>query len=52
MKNIRKTLKDVFRPEFLNRIDETIIFSSLTKAQIGDIVEIQLTELKKRVESA
>ncbi|MFQ5686975.1 MAG: ATP-dependent chaperone ClpB [Candidatus Scalindua sp.] len=47
--NIRKALKDVFRPEFLNRIDETIIFSSLTKEQIGDIVEIQLTELKKRL---
>ncbi len=47
--NISKTLKDVFRPEFLNRIDETIIFSSLTKEQIGDIVVIQLAELKKRL---
>ena len=47
--NIRKALKDVFRPEFLNRIDETIIFSSLTKEQIGNIVEIQLEELKKRL---
>ena len=47
--NIKKTLKEVFRPEFLNRIDETIIFSSLTKEQIGGIVEIQLAELKKRL---
>jgi ATP-dependent Clp protease ATP-binding subunit ClpB len=47
--NIRKALKDVFRPEFLNRIDETIIFSSLTKEQIGDIAEIQLAELRKRL---
>lgn len=47
--NIRKALKDVFRPEFLNRIDETIIFSSLTKEQIGDIAEIQLEELRKRL---
>jgi ATP-dependent Clp protease ATP-binding subunit ClpB len=47
--NISKTLKEVFRPEFLNRIDETIIFSSLTKEQIGDIVGIQLAELKKRL---
>lgn len=47
--NIRKALKDVFRPEFLNRIDETIIFSSLTKEQIGNIVEIQLEELKNRL---
>jgi ATP-dependent Clp protease ATP-binding subunit ClpB len=46
---IRETLKDVFRPEFLNRIDETIIFNSLTKEQIGDIVGIQLKELKKRL---
>lgn len=47
--NIRKALKDVFRPEFLNRIDETIIFSSLTKEQIGNIVEIQLEKLKNRL---
>jgi ATP-dependent Clp protease ATP-binding subunit ClpB len=47
--NIRKALKDVFRPEFLNRIDETIIFSSLTKEQIGDIAEIQLAELRNRL---
>ncbi len=46
---IRKTLRDVFRPEFLNRIDEIIIFNSLTKEQIGEIVEIQLKELKKRL---
>lgn len=48
-KGIRKTLRDVFRPEFLNRIDEIIIFNSLTKEQIGEIVEIQLKELKKRL---
>ncbi len=48
-KNIKITLKEIFRPEFLNRIDETIIFSSLTKEQIGNIVDIQLTELKKRL---
>jgi ATP-dependent Clp protease ATP-binding subunit ClpB len=48
-KNIKRTLKEIFRPEFLNRIDETIIFSSLTKEQIGNIVDIQLTELKKRL---
>ncbi len=48
-KNIRKSLTDTFRPEFLNRIDETITFRSLTKEQIGDIVEIQLAELKKRL---
>ena len=47
--NIKKTLKEVFRPEFLNRIDETVIFSSLSKEDVGDILEIQLAELKKRL---
>ncbi len=47
--NIEKTLKEVFRPEFLNRIDETVIFSSLSKEHVGDIVEIQLAELKERL---
>ncbi len=47
--SIRKTLKEIFRPEFLNRIDETVIFSSLSKEYIGDIVEIQLAVLKKRL---
>ena len=46
---IRKSLQDVFRPEFLNRIDEIIIFNSLSKMQIEKIVEIQLGELKKRL---
>ncbi|MFQ5964529.1 MAG: ATP-dependent chaperone ClpB [Candidatus Scalinduaceae bacterium] len=46
---IRKLLKDVFRPEFLNRIDEIIIFNSLTKEQIGKVIEIQLKELQKRL---
>ena len=47
--NIKKTLKEIFRPEFLNRIDETVIFSSLSKEDVGDILEIQLAELKKRL---
>jgi ATP-dependent Clp protease ATP-binding subunit ClpB len=38
-----------FRPEFLNRIDETIIFRQLTKEQIGDIVQIQLEQVSKRL---
>ncbi len=46
---IKKLLKETFRPEFLNRIDEIIIFSNLTKEQIGQIVDIQLKELKERL---
>ena len=38
-----------FRPEFLNRIDEIIIFRPLSKDQIGDIVEIQLDQVNKRL---
>ncbi len=42
-------LKDHFRPEFLNRIDETIIFHSLNAKQIEKIVELQLQELQNRL---
>lgn len=38
-----------FRPEFLNRIDEVIIFRQLTREQIGEIVHIQLGQISKRL---
>ena len=44
-------LRRSFRPEFLNRVDEIIVFRALTKEQIGEIVEIQLQELEKRLEA-
>ncbi len=40
-------LRDTFRPEFLNRIDETIVFHPLSREHIGRIVEIQLRRLRK-----
>ena len=40
-------LKQSFRPEFLNRIDETILFTPLNKSEIRDIVELQLKGLSK-----
>ena len=46
---IDKALKDAFRPEFLNRIDEIIIFSSLTKEQMVQIVDLQLKEVEQRL---
>ncbi|MDR0877306.1 MAG: ATP-dependent chaperone ClpB [Treponema sp.] len=46
---LMETLKENFRPEFLNRIDETVIFNRLGKAEIGKIVEIQLTRLAERL---
>ena len=39
-----------FRPEFLNRLDETIIFHRLTRADMGGIVDIQLRRLARRLD--
>jgi ATP-dependent Clp protease ATP-binding subunit ClpB len=49
--NVRSAdaLRDVFRPEFLNRIDEVIEFTPLSKEQIADIVELQLARLRERL---
>lgn len=46
-KAVMDELRDSLRPEFLNRIDETIMFRPLSRAQIGEIVSIQLTHLDK-----
>ncbi len=43
-------LRDHFRPEFLNRVDEVIVFRSLTQEQLGAIVDIQLARLRKRLD--
>ena len=42
-------LKNYFRPEFLNRIDDIIVFSPLTKNQIKDIISLSLRGLEKRL---
>ncbi len=47
---IRKALERHFRPEFLNRLDEIIIFSSLSTEVIQKIVEVQLEQVRKRME--
>ena len=47
---VHEVLRGHFRPEFLNRIDETVIFNPLTESQISGIVEIQLDEVRKRLE--
>ena len=49
--NIRNAepMRDHFRPEFLNRIDEIVEFDSLTRDQIGEIVELQLERLRERL---
>jgi ATP-dependent Clp protease ATP-binding subunit ClpB len=47
---LQELLKASFRPEFLNRIDETVIFNRLGQAEIHKIVEIQLHRLAQRLE--
>ncbi len=42
-------LRQVFRPEFLNRLDEIIVFHALTEQQLKEIVEIQLSGLRARL---
>lgn len=44
-------LKKSFKPEFLNRIDDIVLYKPLTKDDIGKILEIQLIELQKRLEN-
>jgi ATP-dependent Clp protease ATP-binding subunit ClpB len=46
---IEETLAATFKPEFLNRIDDTVIFHRLSKADIGRIVELQVHHLVGRV---
>jgi ATP-dependent Clp protease ATP-binding subunit ClpB len=46
---LAELLKQSFRPEFLNRIDETVIFNRLGKSEIGKIVDIQLDRLTARL---
>jgi ATP-dependent Clp protease ATP-binding subunit ClpC len=46
---IEKALRDTFRPEFLNRIDEIIIFSPLSMEQMQQIVDLQMMEIQHRL---
>ena len=48
-KRVRMELRGHFRPEFLNRVDDIIIFHSLNEAQLAKIVEIQVKSLDKRL---
>jgi ATP-dependent Clp protease ATP-binding subunit ClpB len=49
--NLRSTdaMREVFRPEFLNRIDEVVEFHPLSKEQLAEVVELQLRRLRKRL---
>ena len=45
-----EVLRSHFRPEFLNRVDEIVMFHPLAKEQLRQIVDVQLTQLRKRLE--
>jgi ATP-dependent Clp protease ATP-binding subunit ClpB len=49
--NVRSTeeMRERFRPEFLNRIDEIVVFEPLTREQLSEIVELQLARLRARL---
>jgi ATP-dependent Clp protease ATP-binding subunit ClpB len=44
-----EAMREFFRPEFLNRIDEVVEFHALTREQLGEIVELQLRRLRDRL---
>jgi ATP-dependent Clp protease ATP-binding subunit ClpB len=46
---VLEALRQQFRPEFLNRVDEIVVFHSLTRAQLQQIVDIQLNRLRSRL---
>ncbi len=46
---ILEALKNNFKPEFLNRVDEIIVFDSLSKENLAQIVELQLAQVQKRL---
>ncbi|WP_299577756.1 ATP-dependent Clp protease ATP-binding subunit [uncultured Sunxiuqinia sp.] len=48
---VQKALKRAFAPEFLNRIDDVIMFNTLSKEDISKIIDIELKELYERVEA-
>jgi ATP-dependent Clp protease ATP-binding subunit ClpB len=48
--DVLTVLRDHFKPEFLNRIDDIVVFSQLAKEQIAKIIDVQLEKLRKNLE--
>lgn len=48
---VHRALKAIFRPEFLNRIDEIVVFDELNKDELTEILEIMLSELSEMLEN-
>ncbi|MEQ1923132.1 MAG: ATP-dependent chaperone ClpB, partial [Pyrinomonadaceae bacterium] len=49
-KDVLQVLRDHFKPEFLNRIDDIVVFDQLSKDQIGQIIDVQLEKLRRNLE--
>ena len=49
--SVMEVVKRMFKPEFLNRIDETIVFHALTKDDMADIIAIMLKEMTQRIKA-
>ena len=48
---VMKAVRDEFRPEFLNRIDDVIVFDKLSQGDLREIVEIQMASIRKRLDA-
>ena len=49
--SVMEIVRDAFRPEFLNRLDEILLFSKLQRSQMREIVDIQLVQLRERLKT-
>ena len=47
--NVDKSLKEFFRPEFLNRIDEVVVFKPLTKPELRQIIDLLLKDISQKI---
>ncbi len=48
--NVYKSLKEFFRPEFLNRIDEVVVFKPLTKPELRQIIDLMLKDITEKIQ--
>ena len=50
MKNrVQEHFEKVFRPEFLDRVDDVIVFRHLTQDDLGDVIEMELSKVRERL---
>jgi ATP-dependent Clp protease ATP-binding subunit ClpB len=48
---VRQMVREAFKPEFVNRLDDIVVFSALTKEELGEIVELNIDRLMRRLEA-